>query len=225
MIWFIVVVAALWTVFSTLAVIVTFPFSEWLGHKSQRLWGKGCLWLFGVHVTLEGAENLPHGGMIIAPNHQSNFDIFVVASLPIDFKWVAKKEVRAIPFVGWAMKSMDAYFVKRDRSGSDLEVMKKVEEDLRSGKSILIFPEGTRTRTGEMLPFKKGAFRTAQNSGVPLCPIGIKGTYTIAPAGQIPTHLGHPVRVRIGQPFFVGKDETLAQSMGKFRQVLSHLIE
>jgi 1-acyl-sn-glycerol-3-phosphate acyltransferase len=179
-----------------------------------------------IDVEIRGLQNLPwRGSAIIAPNHQSGFDILVLAALPIDFKWVAKEEVGRIPFVGWAVKSMGTFFVKRDKSGHDLNVMKEVEEGLKKGKNVIIFPEGTRTRTGELLPFKKGAFRTAQNTGIPLCPVAIQGTYEIVPPGQIPSHRGHQVTVRVGEPFSIPPGADLGQAMEEYRKVLMRLLE
>lgn len=188
--------------------------------------GKFFMWLYGVNLTVKGLENVPPEGqgVIFAPNHESTFDIFLLSSLPLKLRWISKVEVAYIPFVGWAMMANGCYFVRRDKSDHDLKVMKKVEEDLKNGKRIAIFPEGTRTRTGELLPFKKGAFRTAQNAGVPLIPVAITGTRTVAPARGVPTHRGHNVIVRFGKPFPVSKD-SLTPQMEQYRKTISNLLQ
>jgi len=221
-----VLAAVVWTGIVATLTLIAFIFSERTGHYFHRLWGKGILWLMGVDLTVEGQENIPaEGGLILAPNHESYFDIFVICSLPVNFKWVAKAELKNIPLIGWAMRIMGCYFVQRDGSSRDLNVLKGVEQGLRAGGRILIFPEGTRTRTGELLPLKKGAFRTAQNAGVPLIPIAIQGTGRIARPGQLPKRRGHKVGVRIGQPFVVKADEELRPSMDSYRALLLKLLQ
>ncbi|NBX75236.1 MAG: 1-acyl-sn-glycerol-3-phosphate acyltransferase [Proteobacteria bacterium] len=195
-----------------------------IGQKFQRGFGLGWVWLMGIRVQTFGWENLPRaGGAILAPNHESMFDIPLLCSLGHPLCWLSKEEVGKLPFIGWSMKAMGCYFVKRNRSGHDLNVMKDVEDGLKRGASIVIFPEGTRTRTGKLLPFKKGAFKTAQNSGVPIVPIAISGTYQIAPPGQWPSR-GHSVIVRIGSPMFFSPEETLESAQKRYRENLIKLL-
>lgn len=221
-----VTTSLLWTAAISLFAIPAFLINEEFGHRCHRLWAKGILALMGVHIRYHHLENLPdHVGGILASNHQSQFDIFVLASLPINFKWVSKEEVGRAPFVGWVLKVMGTFFVKRNRSSHDLNVMRDIEEGLRDGKRVAIFPEGTRTRTGEMLPFKKGAFRIAQNSGVPLYPIAIDGTFSIAPAGKLPRRRGHRVTVLVGKPIKVGPEENINEVMQNYRGVLEKLLQ
>ncbi len=137
-----VLAALVWTAVVASLTLLAFLLSEKAGHYFHRLWGTGCLKLLGVDLTVEGEENIPAtGGLILAPNHESYFDIFVICALPVNFKWVAKAEIRNIPLIGWAMRIMGCYFVRRDGGKGDLNVLKGVEEGLRDGGRILIFPE------------------------------------------------------------------------------------
>lgn len=213
-----------WTVFWATLCIISSWVSTSLPQKIHTVWAQGICVLLGIRVRYDGLENLPPTG-VLAPNHESLFDIIVIASLPINKHWISKKEIGRIPFVGWAMKAMGCYFVGRDGSGKDMAVMRGVEEGLRNGKRVIIFPEGTRTRTGELLPFKKGAFKTAQNAGVPVCPIGIVGTFGIAPPGQLPTKRGHSVSVHIGPPLSIAPEEELISVMERFRSELIRLLK
>lgn len=219
-----VIIASAWSLFCGALALLAFVFSRNWGFKVHRLWGRGCCWLIGIKVNFEGLENLPDRG-VLAPNHESLYDIVVLASLPIDFRWISKDSVRRIPFIGWTMIAMGCFFVKRDKSGHDLNVMKHVEDALHDGAVVVIFPEGTRSRSGELLPFKKGAFKTAVNAGVPLIPVAIKGTYSIAPPGKLPQKRGHRVTVTIGKPFSTSHRPPLLELMGEFRGRMTQLIE
>jgi 1-acyl-sn-glycerol-3-phosphate acyltransferase len=215
----------LWTGFAACLVYLGHCVSRDLGDRAHRMWGRGCCRLAGVKVRCEGLENFPkNGGAILAPNHESLFDILTIASLPINFKWISKAEIGRYPIIGRAMRKMGTHFVSRDRSGKDLNVMKGVEDGLRAGDKVVIFPEGTRTRTGELLPLKKGAFKTAQNAGVPLIPVAITGTFGIAPPGEFPSKRGHRVTIRLGKPFAVGPDDELSAVIPKFREELVQLL-
>jgi len=198
-------------------------FPRW-GQKFQKLFGLGWIWLYEIKVTIIGRENLPlKSGCILAPNHESMFDIPLLCSIGHPLAWLSKEEVGKIPCVGWSMKAMGCYFVKRNRSGHDLNVMKEVEEGLRRGASVIIFPEGTRTRTGALLPLKKGAFKSAIHTGIPLIPIAISGSFSIAPPGQWPSR-GHSVTVRIGEPLLFSSEETVEGAQKIYREKLIKLL-
>lgn len=195
-----------------------------IGQKMQQYFGLGWIWIFGIKVQSFGRANLAKGrGCILAPNHESMFDIPLLCSLGHPLSWLSKEEVGKLPCIGWSMKAMGCYFVKRNRSGHDLNVMKDVEDGLRRGASIVIFPEGTRTRTGALLPFKKGAFKTAIHTGSPLIPIAISGTFSIAPPGKWPSW-GHSVTIRIGEPLIFSPDETVEGAQKIYRENLIKLL-
>ncbi len=220
-----VLLSALWTLVLATSTLAAFLVNERLGHRLHRFWARGMLALYGIRVRVLFAHQLPRQATILAPNHASAFDIPLIASLPVDFKWVSKDEVRRIPLMGWAMVKMGCFFVSRRNSSSDLNVLKNVEDGLRHGKSVVIFPEGTRSRDGKLLPLKKGAFRLAQNTGAPLCPIAIEGSFAIAPRGGIPKRRGHNVTVRIGPAMVAAPGEDLALFADKYLKELVRLLD
>jgi len=215
--------AVLWSALCALFSLPLYWIKEDYGQRTHTLFGKGWLAIMGIKLEVINPQNLPKMG-VLAPNHESMFDIPVLSSLPTHFRWISKKEVKRIPFIGWSMQAMGCYFVARDRSGKDLNILKAVEDDLRLGNCVLIFPEGTRTRTGALLPFKKGAFKTAQNAGVPLVPIAITGTRSIAPPGKLPSRK-HRVLVRVGNPIIISPGESLDKVMESFRATLTELLK
>ena len=121
-----------WTALIGTLAVPSFLINERLGHFFHRLWGIGCLKIMGVHVTYLGMEKLPRKSALLAPNHESVFDILLACSLPVNFKWVSKQENAKLPFAGWTMSAMGTFWVRRDRSGHDVSVMKSVEVCQRS---------------------------------------------------------------------------------------------
>jgi 1-acyl-sn-glycerol-3-phosphate acyltransferase len=131
------------------------------------------LWRWRVR----GRSKLPwKGPAVIVANHASLVDILVLYGLYRPFKWVSKEEMFKVPFVGWNM-SLNSYVkLKRGDRQSIRQMMERCLELLRQGSPVLIFPEGTRSETGKMLPFKDGAFRLAMEAGCPVIPVAIRGT-------------------------------------------------
>ncbi len=216
--------SCLWTIFCTLGCVGSSFLNPQWPHLFQRLWGYGICVFFGIRIEVKGLEKLKGGGVILIPNHSSIFDIFILSSLPVNFKWISKVEVGKIPFLGSSMRALGVYFIRRDRSAHDKEVMARVERGARSGQSILLFPEGTRTTTGDLLPFKKGAFRLAKSTGLPLCPVAISGTFTIAKPKSFPTSIGHSVYVQFGDLIRVPEDMSVEQALFVSKEALERLL-
>jgi 1-acyl-sn-glycerol-3-phosphate acyltransferase len=185
-------------------VFSVFPEADNKVHKVASIWAKMLLFLCNTRVRVIGEENLLHGKpQIFMANHQSDFDILIaLAHIPVQFRWIAKKELFAIPVFGAAMRS--AGYIEIDRSNHE-KSMQSIDEAvfrIRRGKSIMTFPEGTRSRDGEIKAFKQGTFHLAIKSGVPIVPISIIGSGRIMPkrslrikAGLIQMVIGKPLEV------------------------------
>ena len=164
-------------------------------------WGRILAAVNGVKVEVKGLENVEPGKpYIFAANHQSQFDIFTLQGfLGRDFRWMAKKELFGIPLFGWGMRL--AGYIPVDRSGGR-KAMKSLDEAaqrIADGTSVIIFPEGTRSRDGEVHPFKAGGMILAIKSKVPLVPVAICGTFHVQPKSKLLARPGRVV-IRIGKP-------------------------
>ncbi len=157
------------------------------GHRLARVWGRSILAVSGVRVTIRGLERIdPARAYVFMSNHQSNFDIPVLLGhLPVQFRWLAKAELFRIPIFGRAMRA--AGYISIDRSNRDaaFESLEQAAARTRSGASIMIFPEGTRSLDGSLKPFKKGGFVMAITAGVPIVPVAIGGTHAIMPKNTL----------------------------------------
>jgi len=150
-----------------------------------RLWSRISLFLAGVRVTLHGAEHLPPGPVIFMSNHQSNFDILsLLANMPRQIYWIAKKELFDIPIFGASMKRGGYIPLDRSDGRKALKSMDDAAAVIRTGKSVVMFPEGTRSQTLRLLPFKRGGFMLALRAGVPVVPVTINGSGRVNPAGR-----------------------------------------
>jgi 1-acyl-sn-glycerol-3-phosphate acyltransferase len=118
----------------------------------------------------------PRRPYVVVANHESFADILLISHLPWEMKWLAKAEMFGIPFLGWLMRLAGDIPVKRGEGRSAVEALQACRKVLASSVSVMIFPEGTRSTSGEMLPFKDGAFRLAVGMGVPILPLALTGT-------------------------------------------------
>lgn len=156
-------------------------------HLVARAWARSILFVSGIHVHVNGLENLNvDGSCILMPNHQSNFDIPVLLGcLPIQFRWLAKSELFKIPIFGRGMRGCGYISIDRSNRKSAFQSLAEAAAKIRNGVSVLIFPEGTRSRDGRILPFKKGGFVLSVDAGVPIVPIVIFNTWSIMPKDRL----------------------------------------
>jgi 1-acyl-sn-glycerol-3-phosphate acyltransferase len=193
-----------WFIVSIIVLIVTYPFDKsryWVHWCSRCI----CATLFGVpprmRRTIEGLENIDKNkSYVMVINHNSGFDIFAAYKIPLNFRWVSKKEVFYVPFMGPLL------FIHGDipiNRGNAAAAMAKVIEDgklwLGRGASVAIFPEGTRSKDGEIHRFKAGAFNLAKEAGVEILPVVMTGTNEFFRKGWL-VNWRHRVAIRVLEP-------------------------
>ncbi len=172
-----------------------------ISRKLARLWAHMYLRIAGVKVSVTGVEKAAGPPYIFMCNHQSALDIHVLlAYLPFSFKFIAKRSLFLIPFLGWAMKRAGHISLDRENPRRALKAMDEAARRIKDGTNILVFPEGTRNVDGKLLPFKKGVFSLAMKARVPIVPVGICGTSFLQPEGyQVPVRTG-TVSIHVGDP-------------------------
>jgi len=136
-------------------------------------------------IRLEGSWPRGEGPYVVVANHQSFLDIFVLCNILHEWKWVAKKSLFRIPLFGWGLSLTGSISLDRGDTASATAVMEKCRHYLGEGISVMMFPEGTRSTDGRLLPFKPGAFKLAVEAGVPVLPIAVFGTAGGMPKGGI----------------------------------------
>jgi 1-acyl-sn-glycerol-3-phosphate acyltransferase len=184
-----------WLVFFPLAAIITLVFGGLTAifatlvnpHFASRVfgvtWARWLAHLTPMGVTVIGGENAGRRrSYVVVSNHQSMYDIFVLYGwLELDMKWVMKKELRRIPGIGIGCEKAGHIFIDRRNPKAARKTLEYAIRRLGDGIGILFFPEGTRSTSGRLLPFKKGAFRTAIEQQLPILPVTIVGTRDILP--------------------------------------------
>lgn len=170
------VITALLTIF-----VSALGMSSTLGYYIPHIWAKSWCFLMFVKVEIRGRENIDKKtSYVFAANHQGAYDIFVIFGyLNHVFKWMMKKSLEKIPFVGMACKVSKNILVDRSSASAIQKTMDSAKEILKDGISLVVFPEGSRTPDGKMKPFKRGAFMLATEFGLPIVPITIDGSYKV----------------------------------------------
>lgn len=197
-----------WLVLFPLAGILTLFFSTCTiifaalvnPHFASRVfavnWARSLAWLTPVLVEVEGAEHADRNrSYIVASNHQSVFDILVIYGwLKLDLKWVMKAEIRKIPAIGIGCEKAGHIYVDRRNHNQAAKAINTAIDRLGDGIGVLFFPEGTRSRDGRLLPFKKGAFRASIDAQIPVLPVTVVGTREIMKPNSL---LVFPGRIRM----------------------------
>lgn len=209
------------------AISLTVSFFDPTRHKQNaiaRAWARVLLAVSRVKVRVEGLEKIKEdGSYVFVSNHLSYMDTPVaLANIPVQFRFLAKRGLFQIPFMGWHLARAGHIPVPRGDARAAVKTMTLAAQVVREQKiSLLIFPEGGRSRKGEMRPFLEGAAYIAIRAGVPLVPIGLQGTREVLPYGSGNIR-GGPVILRIGDP--IPTDEATLRDRGLLTELLRERI-
>ena len=198
-------------------------------HLFTSFWAALYVWLmpaWSVHVdgNRKTAWRRHH---VIVSNHQSQLDILVAFCLFIPFKWVSKAEVFNLPFIGWNMQLNRYIKLKRGDKAGIARMFADCEAALSRGNSIFMFPEGTRSKTGELKTFKPGAFILAKKMGVPILPVVISGTHAALPKYSLNFHGRQHMYIRLLDPIPAGQvtDMTVEALSERTRTIIATELE
>ena len=178
------------------------------GYYPAMIWGKIFCLLSLVRVSVKGRENIDKlTSYVFVANHQGAYDIFsIYGYLGHNFKWMMKKSLRKILLVGYTCHKSGHIFVDRSSPTAIRSTIETAKERLRNGMSLVVFPEGSRTFTGKMGPFKKGAYQLALEFNLPLVPVTIDGSFKVMPRSSKLPRPGHIV-LTIHKPISAPSDE------------------
>lgn len=215
--------------FGTLAIFASFvDMKGRLPHKVASIWARSILALSPIELTVKGLSNIdPAKSYVYMSNHQSNYDIpILLGHLPVQFRWLAKVELFRIPLFGYAMKRAGYICIDRSNRKSAFESLEKAAVIIRNGVSVMIFPEGTRSYDGNIGSFKKGGFVLAIESGVPILPIIIRGTFSVMSRNRLLIKPGK-VTLEILEPVETSgfTKETKDELMEKIRIIMRESVD
>ncbi len=184
--------------------LVTLPFDRRRValHRFTCFWASLYTWLNPLWpVTVRGRERVDRRATyVMVANHLSLLDILVLFRLFRHFKWVSKVENFKVPLIGWNMRLNGYIPLKRGDRASVVEMLARCDQTLRSGSSIMMFPEGTRSKDGRLLAFKPGAFELAIRLGLPILPIVVTGTADALPKHGFVLRGRHPIGIEVLEP-------------------------
>lgn len=204
-IWFLLTVPPLTIVIASWIILASWAGVRYEPHglydRLVRRWARWLVRLHRIPLTVSGRDRLdPDQSYVFAANHESFVDVWaLVLAIPHSCRFVAKKELTKVPFFGPAMEDAGHISIDRRNLQSAFGSYDQAAEAIRSGLSAAVFVEGTRSRDGVMLPFKKGPFVLAIRAGVPIVPVLIRGGLENLPKGSIAVR-GLPMSVQFGEP-------------------------
>ncbi len=199
-----VVVVIAWTLFSgifgMLLLLLTWSPKATQMITTKWIWSPVLLAVCGVRVRLHGEKNIdlknPH---VYVANHASQFDIVALCRvMPITLFYVVKNELKKVPIIGWYIYVLGHIFVDRKNSESAKLSMKTAADKIKTGKNLISFAEGTRSKTGELLMFRRGPFIIAKEGNIDIVPIAIEGSHHVLPSGSFTPRSG-VINIYIGK--------------------------
>lgn len=195
-------------------------------HYSLCCWCRAYVLLMPWwRLRVEGRENLPKGACVIAPNHQSFLDIVVLFCLFYPFKWVARRELFRLPLFGWILQLGGYKSIQRGSSSDAAHLLAECGELLEAGMPVLMFPEGTRSKTGRVGRFKAGAFVLAARHGVPIVPIAMRGALEAIKHGRMQARRVE-LRLRVLPPVAPpGRDADILTTLKAVEQEVREAVE
>ena len=230
------VVMAIWALatvpLTVIGILVAIPF---LGRRRAFYtvgpwFARGMAWFCHIPFTLQGWDQLPEAiregrqSVIFMSNHESQLDPpILVAALPVPAVFIAKKELQYVPFIGWAGWAAGVIFIDRGNRERAIRSIHNAAQEIRDGKNVVIFPEGTRSPDGEMLPFKKGGFALALEAGVPIVPMATVGGHRVLASGSLKIRPGR-FTLLIGAPVLPSEHADREALMQEVRRRVEALV-
>ncbi len=204
------------------AILLAFVSPKWAS-RFGVIWARINVFITPMVVHVQGREHIvPRQSYVIVSNHQSHYDIFVLYGwLGIDFKWIMKMELRKVPVLGLACDKIGHIYIDRKNTEAAVRTIREARRRIVDGTSVIFFPEGTRSRTGALGTFKKGAFKMALDLNIPILPVTITGTRDILPPKTLQLFPGR-ARMVIHKPVEVSAyDESrIRELMERCRQII-----
>ncbi len=206
------------TIIAALATIIgsMLGFSRSMGYWPGHIWARIFCWLSLVKVSVKGRRKIDkRTSYVFVANHQGAYDIFAIYGyLGHNFRWMMKKGLEKIPLVGYSCRVSGHIYVDNSTSSAVRETMQTAEKRLAGGLSVVVFPEGARTRDGKMHAFRRGAYALAVEFGLPVVPVTIDGAFAVMPRGSILPRPGH-IKLTIHDPILApeGGRHELAELM------------
>ncbi len=178
---------------STTIILSFLGLGRWAGYFFPHWWARLFCVMTMVRVTVKGRENIDKNtSYVFVANHQGAYDIFsVYGYLNHQFRWMMKKSLEKIPFVGYSCKVSGHIMVDNSTPSATKATLEKAESQLRGGMSLVVFPEGARSWDGKMRKFKRGAYMLAMEFGLPVVPVTIDGSFEVMPRFKKIPHWGH----------------------------------
>ena len=195
------------TILTAVATVIgsALGFGGWWGYYPEILWSRLFCWLAFVRVTVSGRENID-------------------SKVSYMFRWMMKQSLQKIPFVGWACRWAKQIFVDNSSPAATRRTMERAERLLSGGMSLVVFPEGARTWTGEMRPFKRGAYRLAVEFNLPVVPLTIDGAFKVLPRFKKLPVPGH-IHLTIHKPIHPSTDgHDLSRLMEESRSSIASVL-